>query len=188
MHAEMEYKQNICTPTSTHLSSLQKLKDPYIGTFMNKPGDDSPKHLKFKCKNRPISTSHPTSNAKPNFTFEVGRGTCLQSSMICHSLLLLRFEEINKFNFFSRTKFDNSVGTTGPFPQLTHTTKIQPEDGYWPKRCTNFFFELSCVRQLGKRASGPAEHQNRIVKLQKASRFLSNSTILKTYLMTKPAH
>ena len=41
----MEYKRNVITPTLTHLSTLQKSKDPYIGTFVNEPGDDSLKQL-----------------------------------------------------------------------------------------------------------------------------------------------
>ena len=46
----MEYKRNVITSTFTHLSTLQKLKDPYIGTFVNEPGDDSPKQLNFTAK------------------------------------------------------------------------------------------------------------------------------------------
>ena len=46
----MEYKQNVITPTFTHLSTLQKLKDPYIGTFVNELGDDSPKQPNFTAK------------------------------------------------------------------------------------------------------------------------------------------
>ena len=46
----MEYKGNVITPTFTHLSTHQKLKDPYIGTFVNEPGDNSPKQLNFTAK------------------------------------------------------------------------------------------------------------------------------------------
>ena len=46
----MEYKRNVITPTFTHLSTLQKLEGPYIGTFVNEPGDDSPKQLNFTAK------------------------------------------------------------------------------------------------------------------------------------------
>ena len=41
----MENKWNDITPTFTHLSTLQKLKDPYIGTFLNESWDDSSKQL-----------------------------------------------------------------------------------------------------------------------------------------------
>ena len=47
---EWKYKRNIITPTFAHLITLQKLKDPYIGTFVNEPGDDSLKQLNFTAK------------------------------------------------------------------------------------------------------------------------------------------
>ena len=58
-----------------------------------------PEATKFHSENSPILTSLPTSNAKPNFTFEaeLDSGACLLSSTICHSFLFSRFEEINKF-------------------------------------------------------------------------------------------
>ena len=43
----MEYKRNIITPTFTHLSTLYELKNPYIDTFVNELGHDSPKQLTF---------------------------------------------------------------------------------------------------------------------------------------------
>ena len=46
----IEYKRNVITLTLTNLSTLQKLKDLYIGTFVNEPGDDSPKQLNFTAK------------------------------------------------------------------------------------------------------------------------------------------
>ena len=46
----MEYKPNVITPIFTHLCTLQKLEDLYIGTFMKEPRDDSPKQLNFKTK------------------------------------------------------------------------------------------------------------------------------------------
>ena len=108
----MEYKRNIITPIFTHLRTLQKWKDPYISTFMNEPGDDSPKQQKFPSENSPVSTSLPTSNAKPNFTFkaELCSGTCLQSSTICHSCSFSRFGEIN-FKFFTEAKFHKTNST-----------------------------------------------------------------------------
>ena len=46
----MEYKRNVISPTFTELSALQKLKDSYIGTLVNEPGDDSPKQQNFSAK------------------------------------------------------------------------------------------------------------------------------------------
>ena len=46
----MENKRNVITPTFTNLSTFQKLKDSYTGTFVKEPGDDSPKQLIFTAK------------------------------------------------------------------------------------------------------------------------------------------
>ena len=66
-----------------------------------------PEAIKFQSENSPISTSLPTSNAKPSFTFEaeLGGETCLQSSTTCHSFSFSRFKEMNNFNFLIRAKF-----------------------------------------------------------------------------------
>ena len=45
-------------------------------------------------------------------------------------------------------------GTTSPFPQLPHTTQLKKEIS------TFSFFQLSCLRQLGRRARGPKEQQH----------------------------
>ena len=47
-------------------------------------------------------------------------------------------------------------------PAASHNSVIKKSNlrmANWPKR-TNFYFKLSCVRQLGKRARGPEERQN----------------------------
>ena len=36
----MEYKRNVITPKFSQLSTLQKLNDPCISTFVSEPGDD----------------------------------------------------------------------------------------------------------------------------------------------------
>ena len=98
----MEYKQNVITPTLTRLSTLQKLKDPSIGTFVNEPGGDSPKQLNLTAKITQFQPHFLHLMQSQIFTFaaELGSRTCLQSSTICHSFSFSRFEEINKFQIF----------------------------------------------------------------------------------------
>ena len=139
----MEYKRNVIAPTFTHLSTLQKLKDTYIGTFVNEPGwGRLPEATKFHSENSPISTSLPSSNAKPNFTFEAesGSGTCLKSSTICHSFSFSRFEEIN-FKFFTRAKFHKTKSThDGQTSSVNSTGQLKsPFD--WLSSCHKKPFE-----------------------------------------------
>ena len=116
------HHSNICSP----------LYSPKIGRslhrhFCERTWRRLPEAIKFQSENSPISTSFPTSNAKPSFTFEaeLGRGTCLQSSMICHSFSFSRFEELNNFKFFTRAKYykakstqDGQTGTVNSTCQL----------------------------------------------------------------------
>ena len=46
----MEYKRNVITPIFTHLCTLQKLEDLYIGTSVKEPGDNFLRQLNFKAK------------------------------------------------------------------------------------------------------------------------------------------
>ena len=103
----MEYKRNVITLTFTHLCTLQKLEDLYIGTFVKEPGDDFPRQLNFKAKIARFQPYFPHLILKPSFIFEaeLGTGTCLQSSAICHSFPFSCFKEMNNFKFFTRAKF-----------------------------------------------------------------------------------
>ena len=102
--------------TKRHHSNIYSpLYFPKIGRslhrhFRERTWERLPEAIEFQSENSPISTSFPTSNAKPSFTFEaeLGTGTCLQSSAICHSFSFSRFKEMNNFKFFTRAKFHKS--------------------------------------------------------------------------------
>ena len=99
--------------TKRHHSNIYSpLYSPKIGRSLHRHFHERtwgrlPEAIEFQSENSPISTSFPTSNAKPSFTFEaeLGAGTCLQSSAICHSSSFSRFKEMNNFKFFTRAKF-----------------------------------------------------------------------------------
>ena len=94
---------------------------------MKEPGDDSPRQLNFKAKIAQFQPHFRHLMQSQVFTFEaeLGRGTCLQSSLICHSFSFSRFEELNNFKFFTRAKYykaksaqDGQTGTVNSTCQL----------------------------------------------------------------------
>ena len=90
-----------------------KVERPLHRHFRERTWGRLPEATKFHSGNSAISTSLPTSNAKPYFTFEaeLGSGTCLQSSTIYYSFSFSRFEEINNFQFFHSSQIPQDKRT-----------------------------------------------------------------------------
>ena len=100
-----------------------KIERPLHRHFRERTWGRLPETSKFHGENSPLSTSLPSFNAKPTFTFEaeLGRGTCLQSSTICHSFSFSRFEEINQFQIF-HSKFHKTKSTHDDQTSSVHST------------------------------------------------------------------